>query len=277
MPGGAVYTTVLDLVDLANSGVVETGTDMIDSGGDILNATMTIVDFDAFADTLVLNLGDNPANVSAFGDNGELAADLDFSVLGYTFLSVNLATEWLSFMTEEDSMVSLGNATNQTGQYLSNLIANAVVVSQDADGALTVRTLYGQDLTQGLSAAARADFQANFSAGETGGVLVVGDYGGSVMYGHGVDLLGTNSDNIMYSGAYETLSGTDADGDGEIDPFEQDLGAAFSTLAVNMYGGLGNDTMFGSTGGNDDLYGGAGNDLIHGMGGRQGRFLWRAR
>lgn len=251
LPGGNAVNLGIDLFQLANSKTVETGIDMTSSGGSVLSGGVFIRDFDAWGDTAVVALDEYADQIDhdvapSVGLNADV---LNVSLLGENFLDIALAETNLSFMGADEDVIDIGTASEGI---LNNLFLNAMKV-YEVDGEVRVESMNGLDLTGEIGA---ADIEGLFD-GTVGddGVLLIGDYGASTLFGHSMDLAGSNSDNVMYSGDYKD-SAPMVDGEG------YDAALWISNLAVDMIGGLGNDVIFGSTAGGDRLFGGGDNDYL---------------
>ncbi|MDJ0631031.1 MAG: discoidin domain-containing protein [Rhodobacter sp.] len=251
----------------ALSNMISAGTaaDAIDVSN---NTKITIKDFDAWGDTLVIALDGEASAVSAnVLFNADRTTIAEFDVGEYTFLATELATRQLSVIND-DADVSEALISSLSADLLKNMLFNSMVVWDGevlADTGNTdpitgepifesvykmnARTLSGVDMV--LSEAEQTRLEAALGEISNDGVWIMGDYGNSILFGHDLHLAGTASDNVMYSGAYI---------------LENNTSTWYSDTAVYMFGGAGNDVIFGSFAGADRLYGGTGDDYLVGVG-----------
>lgn len=243
--GGAILGDIIGKGAKASSGELQS---------DTTNNQVLIKDFDAWADTAVVALDEYAELVKADVVYGTDGAMTTFDVGGTDFLQVSLASAGLSIL--RDASLSATAIANQTTALQQNLLLNSVVVwsgddfvSGDGSTGVHAKMMNGADLI--ANSAEQSLLEGYISAGNSEGVWLLGDIGTSMMFGHNLGALaGTNSDNVMYSGHY-------------VD--DTDTSVWFSNSVSYMYGGDGNDVIFGSKAEGDHIYGGEGNDFISGF------------
>ncbi|MEO0487690.1 MAG: hypothetical protein AAF092_17460 [Pseudomonadota bacterium] len=260
LPGGNVLSMGINMANMYMNPEVVSGSVMVSAGGSTILGKTVIGDFDAFADTAVVSLGDYGNTVDASNPTANSGTEAAiFKVASEEFFRVELAEEQLSFMEFEDAD-GVDNISGHADDIVDNLLYNSLLIGRDAWGEIYVKSQYGVDYADDMTDAELDNFNTMIGKGEGAtmedGVWLVGDYGDSIMYGQDKTLAGTNSNNVMYSGSYVAPSNS---GD---DP---DVGEWFSEGSVTMFGGLGNDTIFGGKEA-DDLYGNDGDDYLNGMG-----------
>jgi Ca2+-binding RTX toxin-like protein len=215
---------------------------------------VVIKDFDAWADTAVVALDRYAelvkASVSTSPTGGATGT---FDIGGTEFLQISLATSMVSAMEGESQ--SLSAIASEKSALLNNLLLNSIVVWSGSDyftdghsSSVFAKTMNGTDLV--LDSAEQSLLEGYIQRGSMEGVWIIGDYGSSILYGNGLEAVaGSNSDNVMYSGSYNETASS----------------AWFSSETIAMYGGRGDDVLFGSSEREDRLYGGAGDDYLHGV------------
>lgn len=220
-----------------------------------VKAEIEIGDFDAWADLVVMSLGEDANNVfgqaktTALNGTNTEALVLDYG--GANFLTLFGEQTMASVMDGafESSTSTIVLDTEEYQEILDNVYYNAVRIYYDGTE-MVAETVLGVDMTQADNddAASFDSYIDNQDSDE--GVLLLGDYGGGTYFGRGFDVAGSNSSDVMYSGTYEA------------DAFMSQVDA-YSGAAITMYAGAGDDVVYGSAAGGDRLYGGSGNDFLH--------------
>lgn len=229
------------------------GMDQTITVDDNVESQIFIEDFDPWADSVVIALDEYADYVSA--DNAYTADGmrLDFELQGQPFLSLNTAESHLSVM-EDDTDLSISES--RMNDILENTLLNSVKVWTDDDGHLHAETLNGIDFLEGLSEGDEAyDALAALVTEGSEGVWMLGNYGGGMAFGNGkTGLAGSNSADLLYAGTYDSSSTTSA---------------FLVATDIAIFGGEGNDTIFGSTSDYDTLHGGEDDDHMYVVGGTE--------
>jgi Ca2+-binding RTX toxin-like protein len=220
-----------------------------------ITAQVTIQDFDAWSDTVVVALDSHASMVTGgAATNANAQAQLAINMQGGTFLSIVGDQLTASAMDGafEDASYTIALENSEMLSILQNVYNNGVRVWTD-DGVLSAKTLNGVDLLLDDDASQLTDLADDI--GDNDGVLLLGNVGGGTIYGNSLSAVaGSNSDDVIYAGTYAS----------------KDYGAAFSSNTnINAYAGDGDDTVFGSTQSGDRLFGGKGDDYLH-IGGTSG-------
>lgn len=214
-------------------------------------ARIEVKDFDLWGDLAIISLDENADQVHTNGTSyvtGNAAITVEYNNNPFMKLYADNVNATVQAGAFEDSAAEIVLDTDELEQLVLNAGKNALVVSTDASGTLTIQSLTGRDMTSSASAEQIAEMTADL--GENSGVMLIGDYGGSTIYAHDSDAAGTNSDDIIYSGSYQTDS---------INEFS-------SGSDINIYAGAGDDIVYGTAGTSDRLFGGSGDDYLHVMG-----------
>ena len=222
---------------------------------DVISSAATVNDFDVLGDTAVFTIDDIYNNGIASTVTGVGHYSVDNAT---ALLQISLADPFVQLYADDEfGTIRYGLFEDEHAQYetigqtsykdiMDNTWANRIWVHKDNQGELQVRGPGGDPtLFEGFDNEDLTEIAAELEAGE--GVLIVGDYGGGVIYGNNLTAVaGTNSDDIIYSGAYDSQSGE-----------------RFAETDITAFGGMGDDTIFGSEDDGDALFGGAGNDYLH--------------
>ncbi|WP_342076914.1 discoidin domain-containing protein [Yoonia sp. SS1-5] len=254
--GGGVAGSIFNTGFTVGSAILG---ELIDKGNKASSREMTstattnqilIKDYDAWADTAVVALDAYADLVNADISTNTAGTEISFTVGGSEFLGITLDTTMMSVMEGSDEDLSWATSTVGKSAILNNLLMNSVIVETDgsASGA-TIKAMNGLNLSVGGKE--QDLLESYFSEdGEEDGVWLIGDIGTSILFGHNLSALaGTQSNNTMYSGYYFDDTSTSS---------------WYSSAAISMHGGAGNDVMFGSKDDGDKIYGGTGNDFLAG-------------
>ncbi|MCF6433515.1 discoidin domain-containing protein [Leisingera sp. MMG026] len=220
-----------------------------------------INDLDLWGDTVVLAQDSSGADITGEASFSLLSgATTSFSTEDYKYLTMSLdflTTSVLEGETGFDASIFYDATIKQ--ELLDNLLANSLYVKSVDKGSgfftTTATTLSGIDLVlddpDSGDTTQQDALDTMLSTSGADGVWIMGDYGASILFGNDKALAGTNSDNVMYSSSYDS----------------QTYGNWFDTAAgVEMFGGAGDDVLFGNDQGGNKLYGGSGDDVLHAVG-----------
>jgi len=233
---------------------------------DSLDAQVVVKDFDAWEDMATIKL----KNIDQSSDSNVLGAFAnDSGGTGTSYLSLQVdgtgfarleadkvfTTVFDGIFEDSDNTVSIGSTEYQA--IMQNVYKNGLWVHKDDDGLITVHTA-NTDVDNPTTDEIEGDMSHLFTEGfldsisgdlaNGEGLLLLGDYGGGTYFANGLmAVAGSNSDDVIYAGSYDRTDQDENFGDG----------------TRNIYAGDGDDTIYGSLDGGDDLYGGKGNDYIH--------------